>query len=73
LVHDTKTGINVPNEHKIYQMVNIHKIFQMTMKYITIFRSQALQNLPKSVFFGLKTNHLATLIMTSRNLVVLFY
>jgi hypothetical protein len=44
LVHDTKTGKNVPNEHKMYQMntkftkwtqnaPNEHKIFQMVIKY----------------------------------------
>jgi hypothetical protein len=34
---------------------------QMTIKYISIFHSKALQNLPKIGIFGLKTNHLATL------------
>jgi hypothetical protein len=33
----------------------------MAIKYINIFQSKALQNLPKLGFFGLKTNHLATL------------
>jgi hypothetical protein len=36
LVYDTKTGKNVPNEHKMYQMVinipNVCKIFQMAIK-----------------------------------------
>jgi hypothetical protein len=48
LVHDTKTGKNVPNEHKMYQMVikytNVPNIFPMTIKYINIFQSKALQN-----------------------------
>jgi hypothetical protein len=38
---DTKTGKNVPNEHKI---------FQMAIKYINIFQSKALENLPKLGF-----------------------
>jgi hypothetical protein len=54
LVHDTKTGKNAPNEHKMYQMVikyfNAYKIFQMAIKYINIFQSQAIQNLPKLGF-----------------------
>jgi hypothetical protein len=37
----------------------------MAIKYIDIFPSKALQNLPKLVFFGLKTNHLATLHTTT--------
>jgi hypothetical protein len=37
LVHDTKTGKNVPNDHKMLRMVieySTYKIFQMTIKYI---------------------------------------
>jgi hypothetical protein len=34
----------------------------MTIKCINIFNSKALQNLPKFGCFGLKTNHLATLL-----------
>jgi hypothetical protein len=56
LVHDTKTGKNVPDEYKMYQMntkctkwaqniPNRHKIFQMAIKYINIFQTKALQNL----------------------------
>jgi hypothetical protein len=52
LVRDTKTGKkcpqsaqNVPNGHKIYL-----KIFQMAIKYINIFQSSALKNLPKLGF-----------------------
>jgi hypothetical protein len=33
----------------------------MSIKSINIFQSKAPQNLPKLGFFGLKTNHLATL------------
>jgi hypothetical protein len=33
----------------------------MAIKYIYIFQSKAVQNLPKLGFFGLKTNHLETL------------
>jgi hypothetical protein len=35
---------------------------QVSIKYTNIFRCKALQNLPKFGFFGLKTNHLATLV-----------
>jgi hypothetical protein len=49
---------NVPNGHKMYQMdtkctkwaynfPNTRKIFQLALKYINIFPSRALQNLPK--------------------------
>jgi hypothetical protein len=34
----------------------------MAKEYTNLFHSKDLQNLPKLVFFGLKTNHLATLI-----------
>jgi hypothetical protein len=51
-------GKNVPNEHKMYQMVikypKCHKIFQMDINYINIFQSKALQNLPKLRFLVLK-------------------
>jgi hypothetical protein len=51
LVQDWK---NVPNEQKMYQMVinfpNGRKTFQKAIKYINIFQSQALQNLPKLGF-----------------------
>jgi hypothetical protein len=48
-----------------YIMPNGYKIFQMIIKYNT-FHSKALQNLPKLGFFGLKTNHLATLAVSFR-------
>jgi hypothetical protein len=42
---------NVPNEHKMYQMVkkilNVCKIVQMAIKYFNLIPSRALQNLPK--------------------------
>jgi hypothetical protein len=46
---------NVPNQHKMYQMVikyfpNVLKVCQMAIKYINIFQSKALQNLPKLGF-----------------------
>jgi hypothetical protein len=48
LVHDTKTGSNVSNEHKMYQVIIIYpNIFQMAIEYINIFQSMVLQNLPK--------------------------
>jgi hypothetical protein len=34
---------------------------QVSIKYNIIFHCKTLQNLPKFGFFGLKTNHLATL------------
>jgi hypothetical protein len=37
----------------------------MVIKYATIFQCKTLQNLPKLGFFGLKTNHLATLLWRS--------
>jgi hypothetical protein len=42
LVHDTKSGTNVPNEHKMYQMV---------IKYFNFSQSEALENLPKLGFW----------------------
>jgi hypothetical protein len=52
----------------MYKMVikypNVRKIFQIATKYINIFQSKALQNCPKFGFFGLKINHLATLLAT---------
>jgi hypothetical protein len=52
LVLDTKTGKNVPNEHKMYQMVikYVRKMFQMAIKSINIFQSKALKHLPKLGF-----------------------
>jgi predicted RNA-binding protein with PIN domain len=65
LVHDTKTGKNIANEHKTCQMViNYPKVFQVAIKYINIFPSKALQNLPKFGIFVLKRKHLATLVFT---------
>jgi hypothetical protein len=54
LVLDTKNRKNVPIEHKLYQMAkkfpNLSKIFPMAIKYINIFQSKGLQNLPKLGF-----------------------
>jgi hypothetical protein len=64
----------IPKPEKIYQIdtkcyewsfSNVLKIFQMAINYTYIFQSKALQNFPKLGFFGLKTNHLATLSMSS--------
>jgi hypothetical protein len=49
LLHDTKTG----------------KMIQMNTECNKHFQSKALLNVPKLGFFGLKTNHLATLTLTS--------
>jgi hypothetical protein len=55
----------MPNEHKICQMVknipNVRKILTMAIKYVNIFQSKALPNLPKLFLI----NHLATLASTS--------
>jgi hypothetical protein len=40
---------------------NIHKIFQMAKKCISIFPPKALNFFSQIGIFGLKTNHLATL------------
>jgi hypothetical protein len=54
LVHDAKTGKNVPNEQIMYQMVMKYPyvciIFQMDRTNINTFQSEALQNLPKLGF-----------------------
>jgi hypothetical protein len=42
---------------------NGRKIFKMVIQYANIFHSKALQNIPKSDFFGTKINHLATLLV----------
>jgi hypothetical protein len=77
LVHDTKTGNNVPNEHKIYQMVikylkwpqhitNGHKIHE----YFSIYGPP---KFTQNGIFGLKINHLATLMLVFVSLVVCTY
>jgi hypothetical protein len=38
----------------------------MAIKYIDIYHSKALQKLPKIGIFGLKSNHLATLLLGRR-------
>jgi hypothetical protein len=70
LVHDTKSGTNVPNEHKMYQMVikytkypyvnipNGHKIFQL-------FPIWGPRKFTQIGILGLKINHLATLDQNS--------
>jgi hypothetical protein len=50
----------MPNGHQFYQMVK--KYFQMVIKHTDIYNSKTLQNLPQTGIFGLKTNHLATLL-----------
>jgi hypothetical protein len=50
----------LPNGHK--NIPNDRKIFQMTIKYSSIFQSEALQNFPKLGFFLENRHHLATLI-----------
>jgi hypothetical protein len=66
LVHDTKIGKNVPNEHKMYQRIikfpqwlqniaNGHKIYQH-------FSITGPTKFTQIGIFGLKRNHLATLV-----------
>jgi hypothetical protein len=66
----TKRRENIPNYHNITKwpkyITNGCKIFQMTVKYTSIFHSKALKNLPKLGFFGLKTNRLATLFLAEK-------
>jgi hypothetical protein len=50
----TKLPQNIPNGWKIYQMAT---------KYTNIFHCKNLQNLPEIEIFGLKINHLATLVL----------
>jgi hypothetical protein len=45
----------------VINIPNILKIFQMAIKYINIFPSKVLQNLPKLGFFALTINYQATL------------
>jgi peptidyl-tRNA hydrolase len=54
----TKWSLNIPN---------VCKIFQMAIKYINIFKSMALQNLPKLGVMVLKINRLATLLNRRRS------
>jgi hypothetical protein len=50
-----KPDKNVPNEHKLYEMViKYPEIFQMSINYTDIFQSKAHQNLPKLGFLVLK-------------------
>jgi hypothetical protein len=66
LVRDSKTGKNVPNEHKMYQ--NSHQISQMSVKIPNThkicrhFPSLGPPKFTQFVIFGLKINHLATLV-----------
>jgi hypothetical protein len=57
----TKWPQNIPNDHKIYQMItkytkwprnipNDHIIYQMVIEYTNIFHSKPFQNIPKLLF-----------------------
>jgi hypothetical protein len=54
LVQNTKTGKNIPNYHKLYQISikynKDHKMDQVSIKYINMFQCKTLQNLPKFGF-----------------------
>jgi hypothetical protein len=45
---------------------------QVSIKYTIIFQCKTLQNLPEFGFFGLKTNHLATLPRTELSYICSF-
>jgi hypothetical protein len=64
---------NILKRGKIYQITmkytkwrqsipNGRKIDQTAINYTNVFHFKTLQNLPKNGIFGLKTNHLATLL-----------
>jgi hypothetical protein len=57
------------NYRKIYQMA-VKYVFLMTINYTNIFHSEALQNVPKLGFFGLKIYHLATLLSSMTTLII---
>jgi hypothetical protein len=67
-VQHTKTGENIPNRGKLYQMVLKYtkwsENWQNGLKYTNIFYCKTLQNLPKSGIFVWK--HLAALLLSSR-------
>jgi hypothetical protein len=42
--------INTKTNQMVIRIINVHKIFQEALKYINIFQSKALQNLPKFGF-----------------------
>jgi hypothetical protein len=48
----TKTGENIPNHNKIYQMAEIYS--KVGIKYTNVFHSKTLQNVPKFEFLVLK-------------------
>jgi hypothetical protein len=45
---------------------NGHKVYQMVLKDMKKFNSKAFQNIPKNGGFGLKMNHLATLVRNQK-------
>jgi hypothetical protein len=65
LVHDTKPGkmyqLNTKCTKWSQSIPNVRKIFQMAIKYSSIFPSPKFAQLG---IFGLKINHLATLFLT---------
>jgi hypothetical protein len=60
LLRTYQIGKNIPNEHKLYQ--NSHKIYQMVIHY-THFPFQGPPKFTQIAIFGLKINHLATLLL----------
>jgi hypothetical protein len=76
-VQHTKTGKNIPHNHKIYQIYvpnipqnkpNYRKIDQMATSYTNIFDCETLRNLPKLEFL---VCHLATLLRTPKKILEL--
>jgi hypothetical protein len=66
LVQNTKTGENIPNYHKLYQMsIKYNKRPLNGPSVHKIYHHLPLQDPPKFTqiwIFGLKTNHLANLV-----------
>jgi hypothetical protein len=61
----TKRPYYIPNGHNIFHMDIIY-VYQMDITYTNIFHLKALPNNTKFGFFGLKINHLATLVLFGR-------
>jgi hypothetical protein len=62
LLQLTKTGENVPNDHRLH-IPQCHKIYQGAVTYSSFIYSEALENLPKLDFLVWKyIYHLATLM-----------
>jgi hypothetical protein len=54
----------LPNGHKMYQMALFY-VFKMAKEYTNLFPLEGPRNFTQVWIFGLKRNHLATLVLTS--------